>query len=129
MNGIHAKALLGGALSVVAMVFACSSAPTQPPIETTGAGAPSPGGNSSPPAASSSSGGTSDDGGDSGGVSTSVDASIEGGSCSSGNCATGCCNFLTNTCESGQSNTLCGVSGEACFACQTGTTCTGGGCQ
>jgi hypothetical protein len=24
---------------------------------------------------------------------------------------------------------LCGVSGEACFACQTGTTCTGGGCQ
>ncbi len=125
MNGINAKALLGGALSVVAMVFACSSTPTQPPIETTGTGAPSQGGNSNPPAGSSS-GGVSDDGG---GLSTSVDASFDGGNCNSGSCATGCCNFLTNTCESGQSNTYCGISGEACVACPTGTSCTGGGCQ
>jgi hypothetical protein len=128
MNGIHAKALLGGAgaVSIVAMVFACSSAPSQPPIETTGTGTPSQGGNANPPAgSSSSSGGAIDDGG----VSTTSDASLDGGSCNSGSCATGCCNFLTNACESGQSNTYCGISGEACVACPTGTSCTGGGCQ
>ncbi len=126
MNGIRAKALVGATLSVVAMVFACSSEPTQPPIETAGTGAPSQGGSANPPGASSSSGGVSDDGG---GVSTTADASFDGGSCNSGSCATGCCNFLTNACESGQSNANCGVSGEACVACPTGTNCTGGGCQ
>jgi hypothetical protein len=73
---------------------------------------------------SSSSGVTMDDdapGGSSGG-------SDDGGGCSSVSCPNGCCD-MTNTCQPGTDPAACGSGGEACSACSSDQTCTGGACS
>ena len=112
-------------VAVAGVAFACSSAPSHPPLQTTGGTnpGPSPGGGS----------GRADGGTDGGvpyqdaGPGPSTDGAVEGGVCTGGNCS-GCCDAINN-CQTGTFNAACGVLGVSCVTCTAGTTCSGGFCQ
>jgi hypothetical protein len=113
------------ALVPLLVLFAsCNEPPTQPPIDTSGSGAPGAGG-AGLPASSSDDAGTSDAAlEDSATDATTSDAS---NNCLFGTCG-GCCT-PTGQCVAGGTLAQCGASGVACQTCTTNQVSTTIGCQ
>ena len=107
-------------LAVLAVVGACSSAPQQPPIDTSGT-------------TTGGQGGGSFIAGDSGTDATPSAANdLDGASdalntCISGGCL-GCCTTL-NVCLAGNVTSACGISGGKCQTCPSPENCISGFCQ
>ena len=105
---------VGALLPFVTLFAACNTAPTQPPIDTSGSVAPNGGG-----------GQPSEDAGDQDGATDSATEPTDAGSdsatsdassnCLLGTCA-GCCT-PSGQCVPGTTNAQCGSNGVACVAC------------